>query len=233
MFMYRRLPVTGGLLAVALLSASGAAPADTPGGGHGHAAAQAEMSVPPAADPHARHRMQTKRAPSATASTHIDLSDAELVTQDQATVKLKSELLGDKVVVMNFVYTSCTTVCPVLSAIFSQVQERLGERLGNDVVLVSISVDPMRDTPDRLKAYAAKHQAANGWTWLTGHKPVVDGVLQELGVYTANFEDHPSMVLVGSAATGQWSRFLGFPNSDDIVAKVEELLANPDVASTH
>ena len=136
-----------------------------------------------------------------------------------------SDVIGDRIVVMDFVYTTCTTVCPVLSAVFGQVQDKLGERLGQDVFLVSVTVDAVRDTPPRLKAYAAKHNARDGWIWLTGDEPVVDDVLEGLGAYSPNFEDHPAMVLVGDGSTGEWSRFFGFPSADRIMARVDELLA--------
>ena len=125
---------------------------------------------------------------------------------------------------MDFVYTTCTTVCPVLSAVFGQLQGRLGQRLGRDVFLVSVSVDPIRDTPSRLQAYAAQHQAGPGWIWLTGDKPAVDRVLEGLGAYAPNYEDHPPMVLVGDGKSGNWTRFFGFPGPDQLLAKVDELV---------
>ena len=155
----------------------------------------------------------------------ITLPDTLLVTQNGEQRRLDSDIVAGRIVVIDFVYTSCTTVCPVLSAILSQVQGRLGERIGSDVMLVSISVDPVRDTPARLKAYADKLRAGDGWVWLTGDKQAVDGVLEQLGAYSPNFEDHPSMVLVGDAASGDWARFLGFPGADKIVAKVDQLTA--------
>jgi protein SCO1/2 len=124
---------------------------------------------------------------------------------------------------VDFVYTTCTTVCPVLSALFAQLQERLGSRAGGEVALVSVSVDPVRDTPARLKQYSDKFKAGSGWTWLTGQSQVVDEVLKSLGAYTPNFADHPAMVLVGDGRSGKWTRFYGFPDPDQIVAKVNEL----------
>jgi protein SCO1/2 len=120
---------------------------------------------------------------------------------------------------------SSATICPVLSAIFTQVQGKLGEQVGDDVVLVSMSVDPIRDTPQRLKAYSAKHRAGDSWLWLTGAKPVVDEVLVGVGAYTTNFEDHPTMVLIGDGRTGEWKRLFGFPNPDRIVSVVNEMRA--------
>jgi len=185
-----------------------------------------EQSNKAVEDPHAQHR-QMLRNPnkSATHSIDINLSDTELVTQDGIPVKLKSDVVSDKIVVIDFIYTTCTTVCPVLSAILSQVQTRLDDRLGREVVLVSISVDPTRDSPARLRSYSSKLRAREGWMWLTGDKPAVDRVLKELGAYTPNFEDHPSMVLVGDGSSGEWGRFLGFPGSEQIMAKIEEFSA--------
>jgi len=177
-------------------------------------------------DPHAHHRAMMAAPPvNAPESTTVRLSDRELIDQTGTRVHFASDVVGDRIVVMDFVYTSCTTVCPVLSAVFAQVQARLGERLGREVMLVSVSVDPARDTPARLAAYAARHQAREGWVWLTGEKPVVDRVLQDLGAYSTNFEDHPSMVLVGDGRTGTWTRYFGFPGTDQIMARVNELAA--------
>ena len=177
------------------------------------------------ADPHAHHRAMMKKPAEPAKSADVELLDLPLVDQNGRKVKFVSEVIGDKIVVMDFVYTTCTTVCPVLSAVFGQVQGQLGERLGEDVVLVSVSVDPTRDTPQRLKAYAAKHDAQPGWVWLTGPKTTVDDVLDGLGAYTPNFEDHAAMVLVGDGATGAWSRFYGFPNPDRIMQQVDLLEA--------
>jgi protein SCO1/2 len=109
--------------------------------------------------------------------------------------------------------------------VFVQLQERLGEQLGQEVALVSVTVDPVRDTPQRLKAYSARYDARDGWVWLTGPKTTVDDVLTGVGAYSVNFEDHPSMVLVGDGSTGQWSRFFGFPSPDRIMEQVNALQA--------
>ena len=183
------------------------------------------------ADPHAAHKAMMKKQAEPAKSADVELLDRTLVDQDGREVKFVSDVIGDKIVVMDFVYTTCTTVCPVLTALFGQVQAQLGERLGEDVVLVSVSVDPTRDTPQRLKAYAAKHKAQPGWVWLTGPKSTMDEVLDGLGAYTPNFENHPSMVLVGDGRTGEWSRFFGFPSTDRIMDQVNTLQAARQTAA--
>ena len=174
-------------------------------------------------DPHAKHRAMMKQQAEPSAElADIDLRDRTLLTQDGEQVAFVSDVVGDNIVVMDFVYTTCTTVCPVLTALFSQVQTKLGDRLGDDVVLVSLTVDATRDTPQRLKAYATKHRAQEGWVWLTGPKPTMDDVLTGLGAYSVNFEEHPSMVIVGDATTGEWKRLFGFPSPDRIMKLVDE-----------
>ena len=175
-------------------------------------------------DPHAKHRdMMKQKSESAGESVDIDLRDRVLVDHNGEDVQFVTDVIGDNIVVMDFVYTTCTTICPVLSALFTQVQRKLGEHVGDDVWLVSMSVDPIRDTPQRLNAYSAKHRAGDGWIWLTGPNPAVDDVLTGLGAYTSNFEDHPSMVLIGDGRTGEWTRLFGFPNPDRIVQIVNDM----------
>ena len=182
-------------------------------------------------DPHAHHRAMMNKPAEPAETTKVDLLDHTLVDQHGKDVKFVSDVIGDRIVVMDFIYTSCTTVCPVISAVFGQVQTKLGDELGDEVVLVSVSVDPARDTPQRLKAYAATHKAQPGWIWLTGGKRTMDEVLDGLGAYTPNFENHPAMVLVGDGRTGEWSRFFGFPSPDRLVEQVNALQAARTVAA--
>jgi protein SCO1 len=183
-------------------------------------------------DPHAHHRAmmaqppQTEPAPSG----RVQLEDRQLKDQEGETVRFKSDVVGDHIIVADFIYTTCTTVCPVISQIFSNLQAKLGEHLGKEVRLVSISIDPARDTPPRLKQYSGRYHAKTGWIWLTGAQADVDEVLKDLDAYSADYTQHPSTVLVGDAHTGTWTRFYGFPNPEKIKAKVDELLAARSMA---
>ncbi len=173
-------------------------------------------------DAHERHKQMMQQEKADANLADIALPNTALINQHGEEVRLTDDIVGDRIVVVNFVYTTCTTVCPVLSAIFSQVQNKLGDRLGHDIVMVSVSVDPLRDTPARMKNYASKLGAGEGWVWLTGQKQDVTDVLEAFGAYTPNFEDHPSMILVGDGTSGKWARFLGFPAADQIIGKVDE-----------
>ena len=189
---------------------------------------RAEDPAPPCHDAHA---VTADAKPSATSDARVEVPDVELIDQDGKPVRLRTLLSGDKAVIADFVFTTCTTVCPMLSAIMVRMQDKLGDRLGKDVTMVSVTVDPARDTPAKLKAYAKKWKARTGWVWLTGPKDVVDQVLKGMGAYTPNFQDHPPMVLVGDGRTGGWTRFNGFPNRDLILARVDEIAGAGAVAA--
>jgi protein SCO1/2 len=185
----------------------------------------------PAADAadHAHHdHMQHEQhaaGSNAPGTMHIKTPDTLLTDQNGKTLRLKTDAMADRLVVINFVYTTCTTVCPVQSAIFSDLQQRLGERAGKDVSLISVTVDPLRDTPLRLKEFASRYKAGPGWSFLTGSRQAVDEVLKAFDAYTPNFADHPAVVLVGDARTGEWMRFFGFPSSEQIMGRIKELQA--------
>jgi cytochrome oxidase Cu insertion factor (SCO1/SenC/PrrC family) len=161
-------------------------------------------------------------------STTVELLDMKLLDQNGKPVQFKTEAIGENIVVMNFIYTTCTTQCPLNSQILSHVEKNLSQQEREQVRLVSLSVDPGIDTPQRLKNYAEKIGAGPGWTWLTGYRPEVNQLLNALGVYTPDFKTHPSVVLVGDGKTGNWTRFYGTPGPDQLLAKVHELMALRD-----
>ena len=158
-------------------------------------------------------------------SARVRFADVLLTDQHNRQVHLRDEVVDDRIVVMGFVYTSCTTVCPVVSAIMQKVQAQLGERVDSEVRLVSISVDPLRDTPARLREFAERYRAGPGWTWLTGSVPAVTDTLKGLGTWSADFENHPSVIMIGDGRSDRWTRFYGFTDPAVLLAKVEELSA--------
>jgi len=139
-------------------------------------------------------------------SSKMTIPDVELLDQNGNRVHFYSDLVKGKVVAIQFIFTTCTTICPPLGATFARVQKELA---GRDVQLISVSVDPATDTPERLKAWGAKFHAAEGWTFVTGEKPKVDELLRALGAATASPADHSPAVLIGNDAKGQWTRTYG------------------------
>lgn len=175
-------------------------------------------------DGHAQHRQAVEqRQPIAGTAASVRLEDAVLVDRSARPTKFRQDAIGDRIVAISFVYTSCTTVCPMITSVFADLQQQLGERLGRDVWLVSLSIDPATDTPQRLAEYAARFGAKPGWLWLTGDKQQMTQVLKGLGAYTPDFTSHPPMVLVGDGRTGRWVRFNGLPSAQQLVPELERL----------
>lgn len=174
-------------------------------------------------DPHAHHKKQMENNDLFSFKLEIP-QGLSMENQYGEQVDLLEDVIGDRVAVIDFVYTTCTTVCPVVSSIFTQVQDQLGNKMENQIALITITVDPARDTSHRLLSYSKNFNPGENWSWLTGKKKMVDRVNTLFGAYTPVFEDHPAMVLVGDAQSSDWYRYIGFPAPDDISRKVNELL---------
>ena len=153
------------------------------------------------------------------ASSQFEIPDVELLDQDGRKVRFYSDLVKGKVVAINFIFTTCTTICPPLGATFARVQKELG---GRDVSLISISVDPVTDTPERMKAWGEKFHAGPGWTFVTGDKQHIDELLRALGAASANPAEHSPTVLIGNAAKGQWSRAYGLAKPSTLVKLIND-----------
>jgi protein SCO1/2 len=149
--------------------------------------------------------------------------DTVLLTQDNKPVRFYSDLLKGKVVLINFLFTTCKGVCPPMTANLARVQKYLGERVGRDVVLLSVSVDPETDTPDVLKKYADSFKAQPGWYFLTGEKKSVDWVLYKLGGYVEDKEKHTGVLIIGNEATGEWMKVHAMSNPTEIAGAVAKL----------
>lgn len=153
----------------------------------------------------------------------VRFADVSLLDQNGMPVRLEKDLVGEHLVVMGFIYTSCTTVCPVVSSIMSKVQQELGGRVGEEIRLVSISVDPQRDDSSRLLGYAKAFQHGPGWSWLTGSPYAISETLKGLGSFSADLTQHPPLILVGDGRTGHWTRYYGFTDPNVLIAEINRL----------
>ena len=153
-----------------------------------------------------------------------------LVTQDGKTVHFYNDLLKGKMVVINFIYTKCKDSCPLETAKLGQVQRLLGDRVGRDVFFYSISIDPERDTPAELKAYAAKFRAKPGWLFLTGEKADVELVRKKLGQAARPGEDpltgHSTSITIGNQATGQWMQDSSLDDANYMAVMIGDWLSS-------
>ena len=137
-----------------------------------------------------------------------------LITQDGDTVHFFDDLIKDKIVAVNFIYTTCPDSCPLETAQLVRVQDILGDRLGHDVFFYSITIDPEHDTPEVLKAYKAKFGA--NWTFLTGKESDIILLRRKLGLYIEEIQDgsnnHNVSMIIGNQATGRWMKRSPFEN---------------------
>lgn len=171
------------------------------------------------------HHQQMAAAPPAgkpevESLSHLDIPDVPVLDQDGTPRRFYTDLVKDKVVAVNFVFTTCTTICPPMGANFAKLQKLLGDRAGRAVHLISVSVDPSTDTPERMKAWGQKFGAGAGWTLVTGDREEITRLLKSLGVYTASISDHSPLVLLGNDTRHQWTRAYGLAAP----AKLEELI---------
>ena len=153
-------------------------------------------------------------------------SDVELINQDGQKMRFYSDVLKDKVVVINTFFTTCTGVCPPINRNLEKVQEALGDRLGKDAFLISMSVDPETDTPSRLKEYSRRFHARPGWIFLTGKKENVDWALYKLGQYVEAKEGHTNIIIIGNEPKGLWKKAFGLAKADELIKMVEDVISD-------
>jgi len=173
-----------------------------------HAETKAEVEPAP----------ETKSASDAFSSARIP--DVQVFDQNGKQLNFYADLIKGKTVAINFIFTTCTTICPPLTATFRRVQQDVAAR-GMNVQLISISVDPTTDTPERLRDFAAKFKAGPGWTFVTGDKALIDSVLQALGTAVSNKNDHTPMILIGNDTSDYWTRAYGLTSPAKIIDLID------------
>lgn len=166
----------------------------------------------------------TGAANTAGSAGRIVIPDVEVLDQNGNALHFYSDLIKGKTVAINFIFTNCTTICPPLAATFARVQKDLGDKAGRDVHFISISVDPLTDTPERLKAWGAKFKAGGAWTLVTGNKEQIDDLLYALGASVSRREDHSPTVIVGNDLKGVWTRTYGLARTDQLVGLIMDVI---------
>lgn len=170
--------------------------------GAGHPGGASGKNAEPAAAPVAS---DVKAEGTRDARTYF--TDTELLDQNGQRLRFYSDVLKDRVVLINVVFTSCKDACPLITRQLTEVRDRLGERFGKEVFFVSLSSDAERDTPAALKAFAAKQQAdVPGWIFLTGKKADMDKVLARLGQLGESAEGHSTLLIAGNVPAKRWAK---------------------------
>ena len=147
------------------------------------------------------------------------IPDVRLTDQSGHQVRFASDVLRQRPALISFIYTRCTTTCPLVGATVATVTEKL-QADAEKLAIVSITVDPDYDTPDRLLDWRKLHGDTPQWTLLTGPKRDINHLLRAFGAYSANLEDHSEILLIGPNAAGQWVRMSSLAAWDTVAAQV-------------
>ncbi|HEX4955252.1 MAG TPA: SCO family protein [Thermoanaerobaculia bacterium] len=166
-------------------------------------------------------------APASPHGPEVSLSEVTLpaltLTDQQGRAVDVRSLLSGRWVALNFVFTRCTTICPPMGANFGKLAKELGDRLGQEVELVSISIDPAIDTPERLRAWREKFWPGEGWTLLTGPKPQIDRLLRAFGVPVGDPSAHAPILFIGRGDGASWQRLYGMTPPAEVVGALDRL----------
>jgi cytochrome oxidase Cu insertion factor (SCO1/SenC/PrrC family) len=161
--------------------------------------------------------------------------NAVLTDQDGKQYKFFDDLIKNKVVSVNFIFTSCAASCSLETARLKEVQQLLGERVGKDVFFYSISIDPLNDTPKELKAYAAKFGTGPGWKFLTGKPADIELIQRKLGLFDdmdvgKGLGEHSLDSMIGNQGTGRWMKSSPFESPQVTAAQLGSWLHNYKIA---
>lgn len=154
----------------------------------------------------------------------LNIPNPKLLNQDNKPVHFFDDLVDGKVVAINFIFTSCPTVCPPMGANFAALQKEL-KAAGQEVALISVSIDPTTDTPARLHAWREKFGGGDGWDLVTGQKAEVDRLLKMLKVFSADIDLHAPFVIIGNAETGAWEYLNGLTEPKKLAARLADIQA--------
>lgn len=176
-------------------------------------------------DAHAAHRAAMQSRSYQVSDADYAVPDVELLDRSGAAVPLRELVNSEDPIALNFIFTTCTTICPVMTVTFSQMQNLLGtdaERLQ----LVSISIDPEYDRPDVLSTYADQFRAGDNWTFLTGDTGDIVNVLRSFDSYSGSKMSHRPVTLLKRPDEESWTRIDGLANGESLAREVSVRLLN-------
>ncbi len=146
-----------------------------------------------------------------------------VTSHDGRVFNFYDDLIKDKIVVVNFIYTSCSNICPLVTARLSQVKDVLGDRVGRDIFFYSITIDPVVDGPEVLKKYAQTYRAGPGWMFLTGEPEHIDLIRKKLGERSRSKAEHRNDVMIGNDTLGNWGRDSAFSDIKVIAESIRRM----------
>lgn len=153
---------------------------------------------------------------------YYNIPNVTLLNQDGKRVNLRTLVEAGKPVIINFIFTTCTTICPVLSAGFANLQQELGGD-ADRVQLISISIDPDHDRPEQLKEYQARFKGGAGWEFLTGSRDEVGRVLKAFDAFIVDKMSHEPLYILHGANSDQWVRIKGLIRKGELMAEYRRI----------
>jgi cytochrome oxidase Cu insertion factor (SCO1/SenC/PrrC family) len=156
--------------------------------------------------------------------TQATIPDVKVFNEEGKQVRFYSDLVKNKVVLLNFFYTSCTFICEMQGENLRQLRDKLGARLGREVFLISVSMDPERDTPQKLKYWARAFGVKPGWTLVSSNNVAMSRMLKILtGENPGSKEMHSSAVFIGNDKTGVWLSTDGLSEPEMLLSLIDKL----------
>jgi cytochrome oxidase Cu insertion factor (SCO1/SenC/PrrC family)/mono/diheme cytochrome c family protein len=146
-----------------------------------------------------------------------------VITHGGKTVRFYDDLIKGKIVVISFIFTRCTDMCPITTARLAQIEEKLGDSVGRDIFIYSITVDPEHDSPEQLKKYAEAFHAGPGWNFLTGKLADIKTINGKLGERMRSLSEHRNEIVLGNDATGEWARDNVLGDIDRVVMSIRAM----------
>jgi protein SCO1/2 len=154
----------------------------------------------------------------------LSIPDVSVVNQEGREIKFYTDLVKDKVVLINFIYTTCEAACPMSGERFAKLQTALGDRVGKDVYLISISTDPETDTPAKLKTWGRRFDAGTGWTFITGGKTEMTALLRALTGSEPRKDFHLPAAYVINNRSGDWVYTSLLQSPDRLLKTIDDLV---------
>lgn len=149
------------------------------------------------------------------------MPDVTLINQDGEKVKFRDLMQSDKPVLVDFIFCTCSTICPVLSAGFVNVQNKLGAET-RTVRLVSISIDPENDKPKVMRDYLRRYRAKPGWDFLTGARKDIESVRRAFNSYRENKMSHEPLMFIRTPKGDSWTRIFGITSTEELLAEIKK-----------
>lgn len=152
-------------------------------------------------------------------------TNVELVDQNGQRLKFYDDVLRDNVVVISFIFTNCGGACPLMTRNLTMIRDMLPSHVRDEIDFISISLDPVRDTPTAMKEFAQTHDAdQERWLWLTGQPDDVNLVTKKLGTYTDELEAHSTMLIAANVREAHWTKIAPNVPPNGVVQRLSMLV---------